>query len=96
MFFQIKKYLLILMLIINNCALADPKSKLEKYHTLQVSIAIVEQPSQSHKHKDLNKNLAETIKKDLLIFHATTEQKLTKHRIENLHDRANQEITCKV
>ena len=92
MFFQIKKYLLILMLIINNCALADPKSKLEKYHTLQVSIAIVEQPSQSHKHKDLNKNLAETIKKDLLIFHATTEQKLTKHRIENLHDRANQEI----
>lgn len=73
---------LILIFIINNCiinyAVAENNNK---YHTLQVLVNITEDPT-----------LAETIKKDLLIFHATFEPKLTKNRIEHLHDRANQEI----
>ena len=94
MVLKIIKHLLILTFIINsyiiNYAFASNKS--DKYHTLQVSVTIFDQNSK-HKNNNVKKNdLAEIIKKDLLIFHATSEPKLTKHRMENLHDRANQEI----
>lgn len=51
-----------------------------KYHSLKVQIIGVDQ------------QLAKLIEKDLLIFHATQEPKLTKNRIENLHDKTDEEI----
>ncbi len=82
------RIILLILIAINNCCFAEKAKTFQenlrvkdKYHLLQVEILGV------------NKELTETIEKDLLIFHATTERKLTKTRIENLHDRTNDEIT---
>ena len=96
--FKIIRTILIIVAIINiyiiNEAFANNKT--DKYHSLQVTIDIID-PNKGINNKISNNTqemntLVEIIKKDLLIFHATSEPKLTKHRIENLHDRAEQEI----
>ena len=74
---KIKHFLIFLIFLINtNYCFAKGK----QYEFLQVEIS------------GLNKELTETIKKDLLIFEATFDPKLTKHRIENLYDKTNLEI----
>jgi translocation and assembly module TamA len=80
---NIKLILLIInILFINNSFAEKIPEKIEKtkYHTLQVEILGAEP------------KLTEIIKNNLLIFQATKELKLTKFRIENLHDRADEEI----
>lgn len=86
----IKFFLIILIIVFSiNKSFADENTN--KYHTLQVTVVIKNKNYELN--KDLTNNtLAELVKKDLLIFHATSELKLTKHRIENLYDKAQEEI----
>jgi len=72
------KYFLIFLIFLINTNYCFAKGK--QYHTLQVEIS------------GINQELTEAIKKDLLIFQATSDPKLTKLRIENLYDKANLEI----
>ena len=72
------KNLIIFLILLINSQYCFAKGK--QYHTLQVTIG------------GLDNRLTEIIKNDLLIFQATTETKLTKDRIRNLHDKAKSEI----
>lgn len=78
---KIKIIFIIIFTISINIICAEEIKKLPtQYNTLKVEIV------------GLDQKLEELIKKDLLIFHASNENKLTKHRIENSHDKTEEEI----
>ena len=80
---NIKILLLILLfyvIIVNELLAKDIHKTSTQYCTLQVEIL------------GIDPKLAESIKKDLLIFHSSNEEKLPKNRIENLHDKTDEEI----
>lgn len=58
----------------------EPKKLPTKYNTLKVQII------------GLEPSLIKLLEKNLLILHASQETKLTKNRIENLHDKTEEEI----
>lgn len=78
--FLIKLLVLIIGCYNNYCYATTTNNSTNKYHKLQVKIL------------GIPPKLAETIQQDLLIFQAINEHKLTKNRIENLHDKAKTEI----
>lgn len=69
----------------------DNKKDDNKYQTLEVKLNIVMKLGYKSNTKELEK-LNNDIKKDLLIYKATLESKLTINRIQNLHNRAPEEI----
>ena len=82
------KLILILIFIIHSQIFNKASAKNTKYYSLLVNVSA----NSVNSSKKSNKETEELIKKSLLIYHASLEKKLTRNRIDSLHDKAEQEL----